>query len=117
MIWTKEFWKGAGERALKSFAQALLVFVGADGVGILDVEWSVALGLAASFTLASLLTSILNADFTAGNVVAVKSERERAALRDAAIARRRAEREASAPLVAGRVLPDAEASTDITEGR
>lgn len=66
MIWTKAFWKGAGERALKSFAQALLVFVGATGVGILDVDWGTALGVSAAFTLASVLTSILNADFTAG---------------------------------------------------
>ncbi len=60
------FLKGAAERALKSFAQALLLFVGAEGVGILDVDWSTALGLAAAMAAASLLTSILNADVTAG---------------------------------------------------
>jgi hypothetical protein len=66
MIWTLAFWKGAGERALKSFAQALVVFVGAEGVGVLDVDWGTSLGVSAAFALASLLTSIGNADFVAG---------------------------------------------------
>lgn len=66
MLWTFAFWKGAAERALKSFAQALVVFVGAAGVGVLDVDWPTALGVSVAFALASLLTSIGSADFVAG---------------------------------------------------
>jgi hypothetical protein len=65
MIWSAKFWKGAGERAIKTAAQALAaVFV--VGVPILDVDIRGGLALAATATVASLLTSILSADFTAG---------------------------------------------------
>lgn len=66
MIWTKHFWMGAGERAIKTFCQALLGVIGVGAVGILDVDWPAALSVAALATLASVLTSIGNADFTAG---------------------------------------------------
>lgn len=66
MIWTKDFWLGASERALKTFAQALAAVIGAGAVGIMDVDWPQALSVAALATALSLLTSIGNADFTAG---------------------------------------------------
>jgi hypothetical protein len=65
VIWTKAFWKGAAERAIKTAAQSLAgVFVA--GVAILDIDVSAGLQIAATITLASLLTSIGNADFVAG---------------------------------------------------
>lgn len=66
MIWSRDFWQGAGERALKTFAQALAAVIGAGAVGIMDVDWPQALSVAALATALSLLTSIGNADFTAG---------------------------------------------------
>lgn len=66
MIWTKDFWLGASERALKTFAQALAAVIGAGAVGIMDVDWPQALSVAALATALSLLTSIGNAGFTAG---------------------------------------------------
>ena len=66
MIWTAQFWKGAAERGIKTFAQALVAIISAGTVGILDVDWTSALSVAALAALASLLTSIGNADFTAG---------------------------------------------------
>ena len=63
---TKAFWKGAGERALKTFAQALVAVIGVGAVGLLDVDWLGALSAALLATVISLLTSIGNADFTAG---------------------------------------------------
>lgn len=66
MIWTTAFWRGAAERAIKTFAQALVGIIGVGAVGLLDVDWWQALSAAALATLASLLTSIGNADFTAG---------------------------------------------------
>lgn len=66
MITTRAFWRGAFERALKTFAQSLLAVIGVGGLGVLDVDWIGALSVAAVATLASLLTSIGNAEFTAG---------------------------------------------------
>lgn len=66
MIWTTAFWKGASERAIKTVSQSLVAVVGVTGVGIIDVDWKGALSVAAAAGLASFLTSIGNADFTAG---------------------------------------------------
>lgn len=73
MIWTKQFWKGAGERALKTFVQstlaALLAAVGT-AASAWEVSWltsgwdALGIGLMAAFL--SVATSIGNADFTSG---------------------------------------------------
>lgn len=65
---TLAFWKGLGERAIKTFAQALVAVIGTGALGILDVDWLSALSVAALATLMSVLTSVGNADFTAGVV-------------------------------------------------
>lgn len=56
---TASFWTGALDRALKSFAQTLVLLWGADaGLSLLEVDiWS-ALALAATAAVLSLLTSI-----------------------------------------------------------
>ena len=66
MIWTVAFWKGAGERSFKTFAQSLVAIIGVGTLGLLDVDWPAALSVAALAAVVSLLTSIGNADFTAG---------------------------------------------------
>lgn len=66
MIFTKPFWKGAFERAVKTFCQSLLAVLATGTVGILDVDWVGALSAAALATLVSLLTSIAQPEFTAG---------------------------------------------------
>jgi hypothetical protein len=65
MIWTKQFWKGAAERAIKTFAQALgaILIV---GTPIFEIDFGQGLGIAATATVLSLLTSIGNPEFTAG---------------------------------------------------
>lgn len=73
MIWTLAFWKGATERAIKTLAQTLgAVFI--VGVPIFDIDIRTALALAATATIASLLTSIGNAAFTAGSTQITPSE-------------------------------------------
>ena len=71
-IWSKAFWQGAGERAIKTFAQAFIAVFGvgtaADvgGVTLSSETWLLALvsGLAAAFL--SVCMSVANPGFTAG---------------------------------------------------
>lgn len=69
-MFTKKFWKGLGERAIKTFFQsgaaATSVFVVSDITGIHEVNWLSVLSIAALATILSAATSIGNADFTAG---------------------------------------------------
>ena len=58
MIWSSAFWRGAAERAVKTFAQALVAVIGVGAVGLLDVDWLGALSSATLATVISLLTSV-----------------------------------------------------------
>lgn len=57
-MFTVPFWKAAAERAIKTFAQTLVVLLGASAVDILAVDWPQALSLAAGAAVVSVLTSI-----------------------------------------------------------
>lgn len=56
-IFTKEWFKAAGVRALKTTAQAALAAIGATAV-ITDVNWAVVVGTAVMAGVCSLLTSL-----------------------------------------------------------
>ena len=58
-MFTKQFWKQAVERAVKTFAQTALALIAVDGVGITDLSWGHTLDVAGLATLASVLTSIV----------------------------------------------------------
>lgn len=58
---TLAFWIATGERALKTFAQTLLVLIVAQPAGILDLDWGQSFSLAGMAAIASILTSISNA--------------------------------------------------------
>jgi hypothetical protein len=60
-MFTTYFWKSTLERALKSFAQALLAILGVNQVGVLDVDWMAALSTAAMAGVLSVLTSMASA--------------------------------------------------------
>ena len=66
MIWSKAFWKGAAERAIKTVAQSTAAVIAVGTTGLFDVEWPVVASIAGAAGLASILTSIGNADFVAG---------------------------------------------------
>ena len=59
----KDFIKDMVERAVKTFAQVLLGFIGIEGVGFGDVNWVRALSVAGVATLASILMSIISFNF------------------------------------------------------
>lgn len=61
MLLDSEFWKDALERAVKTIAQVLLAFLGADVVDVLGVDWGKALGVALGAAVVSLLTSVASA--------------------------------------------------------
>lgn len=75
-MWTRAFWLGLGERAGKTAAQGFLYGTGlsmtvaavGDGTGIafLDVPWLLGLQTAAVMAIFSAVTSVGNANFTAG---------------------------------------------------
>lgn len=64
-MFTVPFWKAAAERAVKTFAQTLVVLLGASAVDILAVDWPQALSLAAGAAVVSVLTSIASDAATA----------------------------------------------------
>lgn len=61
MITTTAFWKGAFERAIKTFAQAEAAILGANGIGLLDAPWGASLSAAGMAALLSVLTSLATA--------------------------------------------------------
>ena len=60
MILTREFAVDTIERAVKTFAQALLAVL-AIGTPLWEIPWTEALGIAATATVISLLTSLASA--------------------------------------------------------
>jgi len=61
-VLTTAFWVGAIDRAVKSFAQSLLLLWGADaGFNVVEVDLRGALGVAVGAVVLSLLTSLVSA--------------------------------------------------------
>jgi hypothetical protein len=57
-MFTRLFWRGTAERAIKTAAQVLVVYLGADVFNAFSVHWDRAAGIAAGAAIVSILTSI-----------------------------------------------------------
>ena len=66
-MWTKNFWKQAAERAVKSAAQALLGLWTLDGFNVLQADLPVAGGVALGAAVLSVLTSVASLPFGEDN--------------------------------------------------
>lgn len=72
---SKDFWKAALERAVKTFAQTLAAAITVTGVaGILDVAWPAALSASALASLLSVLTSVASDAATGGTGPSLTTE-------------------------------------------
>lgn len=58
-IWTLNFWKATGERALWTVAQAGFATVGATPIAFGEVDWALAGSIAATAGVVSVLKSIV----------------------------------------------------------
>jgi len=58
-MWSVEFWKTAGERAARTFAQVLLSLIVVGETGFMDVDWVQAGAVAGLAALASVLMSVV----------------------------------------------------------
>lgn len=55
---TAAFWKATIERMVRTFAQAVLGVISADGLGVLDVDWGQAFSIGGLAAVLALLTAI-----------------------------------------------------------
>jgi len=58
-LFSLEFLNYAGERAVKTWAQSALAFLGTGTVGLFEVNWANMLSVSLGATFLSILTSII----------------------------------------------------------
>ena len=75
-MWTKQFWKDTAERAIKTFAQAVVAGLTAGATGILSVDWLTVVSVSALAALVSVLTSVGSAQFSDKGTASLISEVE-----------------------------------------
>lgn len=58
-MFTIEFWSYAGERAIKTLAQAAIAFLGTGTIGLFEIDWYSLASVSLGAGLLSVLTSII----------------------------------------------------------
>jgi len=58
-MFTVDFWRYAGERSIKTLAQAALAFLGTGTVGLFTIDWYSLASVSLGAGLLSILTSIV----------------------------------------------------------
>ena len=76
-MWTVDFWKDLGERAIKTGAQAIILGLGlAEGFDLFAMDWKAALGLFLGGAFLSVLTSLVSAPFSTKGTASFLTEVE-----------------------------------------
>lgn len=65
-MFSAAFWRATGERMIRTAAQATLGAVGADQLGVLDVDWGQAASVGGLAAVLALLTAIATSGGTEG---------------------------------------------------
>jgi hypothetical protein len=78
-MFTIEFWKGTAERAIKTAAQVLAAFLGADVADVFAVDWKRAAGVALAAAVVSVLTSVASSQVGVKGTPSLVRESERGA--------------------------------------
>lgn len=58
-MFTAKFWQYSGERAIKTFAQAAIAFLGTGAVGLFSIDWTSLLSVSGGAAFLSILTSVV----------------------------------------------------------
>jgi hypothetical protein len=58
-MFTLTFWNYAGERAIKTLAQAALAFLGTGSSGLFTIDWTALVSVSGGAALLSILTSVV----------------------------------------------------------
>jgi tRNA A37 threonylcarbamoyladenosine dehydratase len=58
-MFSMSFWQYAGERAIKTFAQAAIAFLGTGAVGLFSIDWLSLVSVAGGAAFLSVLTSVV----------------------------------------------------------
>ncbi|NOQ58412.1 Holin [Mycolicibacterium fortuitum] len=78
-MWSLTFWKDTAERALKSFAQGVILALGGGAVNVLHLDWLTLGGAGGGAALLSVLTSIVSAGVANKGTASMSSAVEPAA--------------------------------------
>lgn len=58
-MFSVDFWRYAGERAIKTFAQSAIAFLGTGVIGFFAIDWMSLLSVALGSAFLSVLTSVV----------------------------------------------------------
>ncbi|MGW5852076.1 holin [Streptomyces sp. NPDC055254] len=65
-MFTLAFWKATAERTIRTFAQGTIGAIGADQLGILDVDWGQAASIGGLAAVLAVLTAVATSGGTEG---------------------------------------------------
>ncbi|MEO3978756.1 holin [Streptomyces sp. CAU 1734] len=65
-MFTAAFWRSTGERAVRTAAQATIGAIGADQLGLLDVDWGQAASVGGLAAVLAVLTAVATSGGTEG---------------------------------------------------
>jgi hypothetical protein len=58
-MFSKDFWKYSTERAIKTFSQAAIAFLGTGAVGLFSIDWVSLISVSGGAAFLSLMTSVV----------------------------------------------------------